>query len=178
MHEVFENPDHVPFWRAAIRGERRDWASVLGTYSAAVDWPASAFWRELSVAYPSAAVVLSVRDSAQTWWDSVDATILPAARHDPEPGHADVEWHLMFSELLSERFTPDWDDTDAAMAAYERHNASVRSGVPNERLVEWRASDGWQPLCNLLGVPVPDEAFPVLNTREEWLARRNKEGDE
>ena len=23
MHEVFEHPDHVPFWRAAIRGDTR-----------------------------------------------------------------------------------------------------------------------------------------------------------
>jgi hypothetical protein len=172
MHEVFAHLDHVPFWRAAIRGERSDFAAVLGGYVAAVDWPVSAFWRALSATYPSAIVVLSVRDSARTWWESANATILPVGRAKPQPGHTDVEWHGMFTELLRERFTPDWNDRDAAMAAYERHNAAVRRGVAPKRLVEWLPSDGWQPLCDALNLPVPDEPFPQQNSREEWIARR------
>ena len=173
MHEVFAHLDHVPFWRGAIRGEHVEWSEVLGPYVAAVDWPVSAFWRELLEAYPSAVVVLSERESAKTWWESVDATILPVGRRDPEPGHTDPEWHAMFHELLRERLTPAWNDSVAAMAAYEQHNAAVRRAVPPERLIEWRPSDGWQPLCDALGLPVPDEPFPQLNTREEWLARRS-----
>ena len=45
MHEVFENLDHVPVWRQALRGDMPDWNEFLGSYVAAVDWPASAFWR-------------------------------------------------------------------------------------------------------------------------------------
>ena len=92
----------------------------------------------------------------------------------------------MFHELINERFTPDWNDSAKALAAYERHNENVRKGVPSERLVEWQASDGWSPVCELLGVPVPEEPFPYLNTREEWFRESgendrdtlNKEGDE
>ena len=36
------------------------------------------------------------------------------------------------------------------------------------QLVEWRASEGWDPLAAALGVPVPDEAFPWNNRRENW----------
>jgi sulfotransferase family protein len=41
-----------------------------------VDLPASAFWRELAAANPQALIILSVRDSPEQWWESVNATIL------------------------------------------------------------------------------------------------------
>ena len=59
-----------------------------------------------------------------------------------------------------------------AKAIYERHNQEVRDAIPKDRLVEWKASQGWEPLCAALGLPVPNEPFPLTNTTEEWLARR------
>src|SRR5438045_7671756 len=68
-------------------------------------------------------------------------------------------------------FEPDWRDDDAAKAAYDRHNAAVRREVPADRLVEWQPGDGWEPLCAALGLDVPDEPFPHVNTTDEFLAR-------
>jgi hypothetical protein len=68
-------------------------------------------------------------------------------------------------------FDPNWRDDDAAKAAYDRHNAAVRRLAPPDRLVEWQAGDGWQPLCDALGVPVPEEDFPHVNTRAEFHGR-------
>jgi hypothetical protein len=62
------------------------------------------------------------------------------------------------------------------MAGYEVHLAAVRSEVPGDRLVEWVAGDGWVPLCDGLGLPVPDEPFPHVNTTEEFRARRAADG--
>ena len=28
--------------------------------------------------------------------------------------------------------------------------------------------EGWKPLCDFLGVPVPDKPFPRVNSTEEW----------
>ena len=50
-------------------------------------------------------------------------------------------------------------------------NEQVRREAPAGRLLDWQARDGWEPLCDALGVPVPDEPFPRVNTREEWRAR-------
>src|SRR5918994_7969920 len=44
MSEVFKNSEHAEFWRAAWRGEPVDWDEVLGSYEAAVDWPACTFY--------------------------------------------------------------------------------------------------------------------------------------
>ena len=62
MSEVFAHPEHVGAWRDAARGRPPDWSALFAGYRAAVDWPAAAFWPELSAAFPDAIVVLSVRD--------------------------------------------------------------------------------------------------------------------
>lgn len=47
------------------------------------------------------------------------------------------------------------------------HNEKVRSLVPKEQLLEMDLSEGWEPLCKFLGVPVPEgEAFPRMNDAE------------
>src|SRR4051812_36569265 len=129
-------------WNQALAGETPDWGQLFDGYVAAVDWPASMFWRELSEAYPDALVLLSVRDRAETWWQSTNATILPVARMALAP-----DWNEGRDLVdLLERFTgsKQWDDAATLMAAYERHNTAVRQNVPPHRLLEWRAAEGWE----------------------------------
>jgi hypothetical protein len=68
-------------------------------------------------------------------------------------------------------FTPDLGDADAAKAAYVAHNERVRATAPPERLLEWSPGDGWAPICAALGLAVPDERFPHVNTTDEFNAR-------
>ena len=164
MAEVFQHPEHVPHWHAAARGEMPDWQALLRDYRAAVDWPAAAFWRELSAANPDAVVLLSVRDP-EAWWRSASETIFPTSRQ------VNGEWREMIDAIFSARFTMALDDRDACIAAFNAHVEEVRASVPDERLLVWQASDGWEPLCERLGVPVPAAPFPRTNTREEFLAR-------
>ncbi len=160
MREIPGHPfDLGPGWRTALAGGSPSWADVLDGFIAAVDWPASMFWRQLLEVNPGAPVLLSSRVSAEVWWESLEATVLPVARHE---GRDLV--------TLFERFTgtPDWDHPETLMAAYERHNLDVRSAVPPARLVDWRPGDGWEPICRALAVPIPDEPFPWVNKREDW----------
>ena len=62
MMELFVHPDHLPSWSAAARGEMPDWRELLKGCAATVDWPAAAYWSEISEAFPEALVLLSVRD--------------------------------------------------------------------------------------------------------------------
>jgi hypothetical protein len=169
MAEVFQNLEDVPTWCAATQGEDVDWRSFPPDCLAAVDWPASVFWHELADANPDALIVLSTRESAGKWWESADETIFPVLRKPVQPEHE--EWKQMVLGLLVREIGADWDDAARAQAFYERHNEQVRRDAPADRLLEWRATDGWEPLCTALGVPEPDEPFPRVNTREEWLAR-------
>jgi hypothetical protein len=171
MFEVFEHPESIAMWHAVARGESEDWDALLDGYSASVDWPAAAYWPELSAANPDAIVLLSSRATPEEWWASMEKTIVNVLTMDLPPGDEGMAAHrAMVLELLARRFTPDWRDPQAAMAAYSSHNERVRSEVPADRLLDWQPGDGWEPICAALGVPVPSDPFPHENTSTEFHA--------
>ena len=43
--------------------------------------------------------------------------------------------------------------------------------VPAERLLVWEVGEGWEPLCEFLGVDVPDGPLPHANDRETFSER-------
>ena len=169
MLEVIGHPEHVPIWHAAVRGEATpNWDELFADYVATVDWPACAFWRELADAYPDAPVLLSSRPS-DGWWKSANATIFEIGRRPLTDDPVFGPQGRMILDMF-ERFTPDWREEGAAKAAFESHNAEVRATIPADRLTEWHPGDGWEPLCTMLGVDVPDEPFPHVNTTEDFRA--------
>lgn len=175
MMEVFGDPGNVPLIRAATEGQP-DWDRLLDGYGATVDWPLAGFWEPLAEANPDAIILLSTRADAETWWRSASATIFGHLGADPEAFAAAnpemADWRWMWEELATATFTRDYLDPDAAMAAYEAHNAHVRATADPGRLAEWQPGDGWEPLCAALGVAVPSDDFPHRNTTEEWVAAR------
>lgn len=175
MSELFKHPEHIPAWADAAEGKPVDWPALFDGYAATVDAPAATLWRQTSTAFPDAIVLLSVRESAEQWWDSMDRTIFPRIREredqiadlaDAPPEMRDA--FRMFRGIG--KFVPYAADKPGGMAWYERYNAEVRAEIPAARLVEWKAADGWNPLCEALGVPVPDEPFPKVNTTEDFQA--------
>ena len=164
MMEIFNRPDQVAGFTAAIDGEPVDWSALLSDFTAMVDFPGSLFWREIAAANPDAPILLSTRD-AKGWYKSASNTIFLAFDHMP-PELA--PWMAAVRRGLHDRFSDEFDNEDVMIAAYERHNAEVRAEVPAERLIDWTPSDGWGPICTGLNLPVPDEPFPVTNTTKEF----------
>jgi len=137
-----------------------------------VDWPACAFWRELADANPDAIVLLSTRGSAEEWWRSAERTIFEVLGSPVDPADTDrAARRAMTLGLIETRLTRDWRDGEAAIAAYERHNAEVRNACDDGRLVEWQPGDGWAPICEALSLPVPERPFPHANPAGEFRAR-------
>jgi hypothetical protein len=174
MLEVFEHPEHVEMWHRAALGDMPDWDALFAGYGAAVDWPMASFWYEISEAYPDALILLSVREP-DAWWKSAHDTIFQAISRPPADG-ADPAWFDMVMAFMRERFTADLSDEQAAKAAYVRHNDDVRRRAPKDRLLEYRTGDGWRPICDAFGVPVPDAPFPHANTTEEFRNRVAMDG--
>jgi sulfotransferase family protein len=167
MIEVFEHPEHVEVWRRAAEGEAVNWPDLFDGYVACVDWPGGSFWREIADVNPDAIILLSTRASAEAWWKSASDTIFQVIGSAPIdlPG-----WRAMIDAMFANRFTARIDDKASAIAAYERHNADVRATADPSRLADWKPGDGWEPICTALGVPVPDEPFPHVNTTDEFRA--------
>jgi hypothetical protein len=176
MLEVFANPGQVPLWNKAALGEALDWDEIYGPYQATVDWPGAHFWSPLAERYPDAKVILSKRDP-QLWYESMSETILKSMgmMGFGEPGEVPEDHPMRFGGIIiaHKTFANDFS-RDSVIAAFERHNAAVRSSIAPDHLLEFEAADGWEPLCQFLGVPAPEEAFPRTNSREEFWEHVSK----
>jgi hypothetical protein len=184
---LMEHVEHAGTWRDAIDGQPPDWPRFLAGYTAAVDWPASWTWRELADAFPDAVVLLSQRDSAETWYRSVEGTVLqsmhriakyadpdqvpPSERRPAQWADASPEQLVALGQLFTRLGRVLSGDRDMIMAYYQRHLAEVRATIPPGRLLEWQPTAGWEPLCAALDVPIPDEPFPHENSSEVFKAR-------
>lgn len=175
MVEVLANPQQVPFWNRAADGEPVEWDEVFAGYAATVDWPGCHFYAELAERYPEAKVILSCRDP-ERWYESMSETILKSMvamglGASPIPD----EHPMRFGGVIIPQKTFGFDfSRDNVIAAFERHNAEVARTISPERLLEFEAVQGWEPLCDFLGVAVPDEPFPRTNSREEFWQHAEK----
>jgi hypothetical protein len=177
MSEVFANKSHLDFWwkvATAPAAAQHDWNQVFDAYSAAVDNPACCVWQELMAAYPDAKVLLTVHPGgAGPWYDSTMDTIyrtesawqakvlglvIPFARKFRDMSRSLI-WERSHQSTMTNRA--------AAIAHYTAHIERVKASVPPERLLIFTVSDGWQPLCRFLNVPVPDAPFPNVNDRAQ-----------
>jgi hypothetical protein len=182
MTEVFTHPEHVELWRAAAQGKPLAWEQIFDGYRATVDWPGCAFWAELMRSYPDAKVILTVRDPNE-WYESAYNTIyrisgaasspvfylasllVPAAKRMKHAQRMIIE--VVWQRDLDGRF----EDRGYAIETFERHNEEVKQHVPAENLLVYEVRDGWGPLCEFLGVEMPDEPFPHLNDSEVFKGR-------
>jgi hypothetical protein len=166
MIEVFAASEQAPLWLAAADG-RPDWEAIFGGFAAAVDYPACTHWRELAGHYPDACIILSLRDPDK-WFDSVSETIFSAGMLGRM---LDSPMRDFFMGNVVGTFLDHIDDRAWMTAYFRRWNQDVIASVPPERLLVFEASQGWEPLCAFLGVPVPDAPYPRVNSREEMHAR-------
>jgi hypothetical protein len=184
MYEVLEHPEAMKFWSGAGRGDMPNWDDVFRGYSACVDWPASAYWPEITAAFPDALVLLSTRASSEEWYQSASGTVLSFTRNPQDAGVSDdllgtvAGMFVRFMENLDDVDPRTWyealADPDTAVAAYEAHNQRVRESIPPSRLLDWQPGDGWAPICGALQLPVPDERFPHANTADRFHERRRQ----
>jgi hypothetical protein len=170
MVEVMGNPAQPPHWDALASGGEPDWAEVFSGYTSQVDFPGASVWQELSVAFPQAKVIHTERPEEE-WWASYSQTIGKFFEHreslDLPPPVAAI-FETMDKLLVKGVF--GGLDREQAVAAYRRNNEKVRATIPAERLLVFTPTDGWEPLCRFLDVPVPADDFPRSNAREEFWA--------
>ena len=60
-------------------------------------------------------------------------------------------------------FSGRFEDKEFAVDVFNNHIELVKKVIPAERLLIHSAKEGWQPLCDFLGVPVPNEPYPWIN---------------
>ena len=173
MHAIRDTPALLPDWQGFLAGEHRDFDRLYEGFASGVDFPTAAIWRELAAHWPEAKVILTVRDP-EPWYDSVTATVLELMAEGEtlkDPHQCAV---LAFSDAMigDGLFEGRGPDRDYMLARFRAHVDEVQAALPAERLLVYRVSEGWEPLCTFLDVPVPDTPFPHANTageyRDQW----------
>ena len=128
--------------------------------------------------HPEAKVLLSVRDP-EPWYESTRSTIYELSMLlESSPiarlifglisllvfgGFAGGRSNMVNDMIWEGTFDGRFEDKAYAIEVFERHNEEVKRRVPPERLLVYDVREGWEPLCEFLGVPEPEEPFPHLN---------------
>ena len=166
MAEVFKHEAWDLWYEASKDPAHADWATIFKGYNSTVDWPNATYWKELADAYPDAKIILTERDPDE-WFDSTQATIFANDLGAGMPGG----FPRMAAAVVGVLFDQKLHDRELCTRVFREHNARVRATFGPERLLVYEVSQGWGPLCDFLGVPVPATPMPKTNTTEEFRAR-------
>ncbi len=159
---------HLPLWVESAKGDPQ-WDAIFEGYHSSTDYPGCMFWRELAAKYPEAKIILTTRDPDK-WFESVTATVMSPehrARFEGNPLMAEFFRLTVFDADIERRL----GNREKMVEYFNTWNQSVIDQAPAERLLVYKAGDGWEPLCDFLGVPVPPEPYPRVNSREEMTER-------
>jgi Sulfotransferase domain len=187
MFECLANGD-APAWILAEQTVRQDCGVALAghfdklfhneslVYRSCAGCPAAVYYKELLKAYPDAKVVLTVRDSADEWYESARNTIATAAhwrRVHAASWLVPKMWHVrrMLWDVIwgnPRLFNGNFSDAEAAKKVYNDWIKQVKEHVPEDQLLVYNVKEGWEPLCNFLGVNVPGVPFPRGNDTEQF----------
>ncbi|GKZ23421.1 hypothetical protein AbraIFM66951_009694 [Aspergillus brasiliensis] len=181
----------IPMWQEAIDRKffsapgpvysRAEFDQLLHDFAAiSSDTPAIAFAEDLIKAYPEAKVVLVERD-IDSWYESWMNGVI-ANTYDPIVTiiYTIDRWFTHPLGKVHKSTFEGWlgikgpeDARRVSKEKYREHYALVRRLTPPERLLEFKLSEGWEPLCEFLGKPVPQVPFPHLNEKK-WLDEKVK----
>lgn len=173
MLEVFQHPESMQLWIDAADGQP-NWDLIFKDYSSTLDYPSAAFWRELTDYYPDAKVLHTVRDPDE-WFESVHATIFAPDGRLRREGNEVLE---RFFGCIRRRLPAQLDDRAGMTGFFRRHTEDVISAIAPERLLIYEMGEGWDRLCDFLGVAVPVEPYPSENSRAEFIRRTQSQHGE
>lgn len=147
---------------------------LVDGYETVCDMPAVFFVPDLLEIYPEAKIILNTRPDAEVWaqscYDSLGFFFTRPFYWFCFLWKSDRLWYQMNMHILEwckERFDSR-DPFNAPM--YEKYNESVRM-VAKERgreILEFRAEDGWRPLCEFLNKDIPESTFPKVNEKKTF----------
>ncbi|KAE8362911.1 hypothetical protein BDV27DRAFT_165779 [Aspergillus caelatus] len=178
--EMWQQAVDRKFSGAGPKFGRQEFDQLLHGFGAvSSDTPAIAFADDLIEAYLEAKVVLLERD-IDSWYESWMKSVIKNT-YDP---FVTVIYHIdrFFTHPIGrihKTTLQGWlgisnpeDARRKSKAKYRQHYERVRSITPKDRLLEYKLSDGWEPLCEFLGKPkwLDEKVLLVLNQRMKRLA--------
>jgi hypothetical protein len=181
MKELIVHPENLHYWETLSQTGTTNWEELYNGFQATVDFPCYPWYKEHLKQYPDAKVILTVRPF-EDWHASVYSTIWQAQnpsesqraamgeRLASDPHLRSVMQVMEFAKVhfMDVPFQGKFLDKELAEKAYNKHHEEVKKHVPAKQLLVFNVNEGWKPLCQFLGVPVPEESLPHTNKREDF----------
>ena len=95
----------------------------------------------------------------------MEKTILTVMRGETDPDSIP-------SRLGQQVFGGRYDDPEHIKSVFSAHIAEVQAAFGRDRLLTYELGSGWEPLCDFLGVPVPDAPYPTGNQSDQFHEKR------
>ncbi|PGH09169.1 hypothetical protein GX51_00923 [Blastomyces parvus] len=151
--------------------KKGDFDQLFAGCQAVVGRPCCAFAPQLIKAYPDAKVILNTRD-IEEWYMSWIKLI--KARMAQEQGQSKVDLDIEDPQKVAAKLLRDkilyaffkGDFLNKGKAAFKAHFNEICELVPKDNLLIYDIKEGWNPLCEFLGKPVPSESFPGHDSLE------------
>lgn len=133
------------------------------------DFPATMFPFELMAAYPEAKVIIAVRDE-DAWYKSMVNTLIHA-QHDDSPANREVK--ALGKRTVSVAYHEwCWDNNFEANGReyFRSYYQALDDALPSKKALRFDVRSGWGPLCEYLGVPIPDSPWPSMDDWRKYKA--------
>nr|XP_039273960.1 uncharacterized protein LOC120347915 [Styela clava] len=152
-----------------------DWAQILHhgwttehfqkmykDIDAVTDYPACCFWEEIYKAFPDSKIILMIRDDEESWFTSAANQIREGESKmilrlftfdisDRKQNDGRIAFGINDS-FLWKPFSLSYLNEQLMKLKYRAHNAYVLQNAPPEKLLVFKCSEGWEPLCKFLDV--------------------------
>ena len=175
FEDVFTTPGHAQIWCDYIENKAGSGAppplsKLLAGYDAVVDFPHALYHRELRALCPDAAVLLTKRDP-ELWAKSM--------RHLLDTGNTvrrykwilkyfltnQLDQYIVIGDFIHKKAFGEMSRKEL-VESYNSHNELLESDCS---VTVMDPKEGWQKLCAVLKVDIPDTPYPHLNSKAGLL---------
>nr|CAB3260353.1 uncharacterized protein LOC100175117 [Phallusia mammillata] len=177
--------DWAKQYREGFRVE--DLKRMFHNVDVSMDNPIDFCWEEILEAFPNAKVILNTRDDDR-WYKSI---VNQVDQLNNDIGYRIVRtitysgikahYHMaIVARHLAKIWTWPWStvtlfNEEAVMRVKRIHERNVKLVAPKDQLLVYEVSQGWGPLCDFLGVAIPDVPFPHKNKGGNVMDLHRKE---
>ncbi|XP_076813557.1 uncharacterized protein LOC143460073 [Clavelina lepadiformis] len=191
-YKVYDSVDH--FWYHGNQWNKiftaggciEDFKAMYEDVDAVTDFPACIFWEEISSVFPDCKIILTVRDE-ESWCKSWHGQIREAKSNlifQLMQVLSPTGWKLFRSSQLTFALSPgisirhpfDYSIRSKMVdiRVFKTHQTYCLQNAPKDRLLVYRISEGWEPLCKFLGKEIPEKEFPHENKGATLIAKLMK----
>lgn len=179
--DLIADSKRLTYWKELERTGSTDFNALFKGFEATVDFPGYPYYKILLEKYPEAKVILTKRDFDK-WYESTHKTIWKSANKSfierinlfrRKLFNKNLRQifkciYFMRRVYLNNQFENNFNSKDHAKKVFFKHIEDVINHVPEEQLLVYDVSQGWDPLCAFLNLPVPTQPFPHLNKKENF----------